>query len=97
MPLLSQSTSWGTEVLAQRIIYPDGDGVSVLIPAEQSGLTVEQTARKDVPEGVPYRIVEDADIPEDRTYRDLWTADFTNPDGYGIGAEAWFAEQENAG
>jgi hypothetical protein len=23
----------------------------------------------------------------------LWAADFRNPDGYGIGAEAWFAEQ----
>jgi hypothetical protein len=77
----------------QRIIYPSGAGVAVLIPAEKSGLPVDEIARKDVPAGVPYRIVATADVPEDRTQRDLWTADFSQPDGYGIGAGAWFAEQ----
>jgi hypothetical protein len=28
-----------------------------------------------------------------RTFRGAWEADFTNPDGVGIGADAWFAEQ----
>jgi hypothetical protein len=50
----------------QRIIYPNGDGVAVIIPAEKSGLPIEEIARKDVPEGVPYRIVATADIPIDR-------------------------------
>lgn len=76
----------------QRIIYPSGDGISVIIP---SGLLpIEDVARKDVPDGVPYRIVDEADIPSDRSERDRWEADFSTPDGYGIGAEAWFAEQE---
>ena len=78
----------------QRIIYPNGDGVSILIPAEKSGLPVQEIARKDVPTGVPFRIIATADIPSDRSERDLWTADFSQPDGYGIGADAWFAEQE---
>jgi hypothetical protein len=50
-------------------------------------------ARKDVPAGLPYLIVTDADLPADRSQRDAWTADFSNPHGHGIGAEAWFAEQ----
>jgi hypothetical protein len=78
----------------QRIIYPNDDGgIAVIIPAVCQ-LTVEQIAAKDVPAGKPYRIVSVDDIPADRTYRVAWTADFSNPDGYGIGHEAWFAEQE---
>jgi len=80
--------------MSQRIIYPSDDGICVLIPT--TVLPIAEVARKDVPAGYPYRIVDAADIPSDRTERDLWLADFTNPDGHGIGAEAWFAEQESA-
>lgn len=81
--------------MTQRIIYPtEGNGVAVLIPIPTEALPVAEIARKDVPAGVPYRIVDETDIPADRSERDLWTADFSSPDGYGIGAEAWFAEQE---
>jgi hypothetical protein len=80
--------------MADRIIYPDGDGVAVLIPA--GTLSTEEVARKDVPAGVPYRIVDESDIPADRSARALWTADFGDPDGYGIGPDAWFAEQTDA-
>jgi hypothetical protein len=66
----------------QRIIYPNGTGVSVIIPAD-CGLTIEQIAVKDVPPGVPYRIVDTIEIPTDRSQRSLWTADFITPDGYG--------------
>lgn len=77
----------------QRIIYPAAGGVAVIIPT--GVLPVSEVARKDVPAGVPYRIVDASDIPADRTERDLWTADFSEPSGYGIGAEAWFSEQES--
>ena len=57
----------------QRIIYPTDDGgVSVIIPAAECGLTIEEIAAKDVPAGKPYKIVDVADIPEDRTFRDAW-------------------------
>lgn len=69
--------------MAQRIIYPNGDGVSVVVPGK--GWDVAEVARKDVPAGIPYRIVDESDIPEDRSERDLWTADFSNPDGHGEG------------
>ena len=77
----------------QRIIYPtDNGGVAVLIPTGE--IEIAEVARKDVPAGAPYKIVDVADIPSDRTFRGAWEADFTNPDGVGIGADAWFAEQE---
>lgn len=66
-----------------RIIYPNGDGVSVIVPSPNWPGAIEALAAKDVPSGAPYRIVNDTDIPTDRTERDLWTADFSNPDGYG--------------
>ena len=57
----------------QRIIYPtDEGGVAVIIPAPDCGLTIEQIAAKDVPAGKPYKIVDAADIPSDRTFRDAW-------------------------
>ena len=56
----------------QRIIYPiDDGGVAILIPAD-CGLTIEEIAAKDVPAGKPYKIVDVADIPTDRTFRNAW-------------------------
>jgi hypothetical protein len=56
-----------------RIIYPNDDGgVAVIIPADECGLTIEEIAAKDVPAGKPYKIVDVADIPTDRTFRDAW-------------------------
>ena len=61
-----------------RIIYPnDNGGICILTPAPECGLSIEQIAAKDVPAGKPYKIVDAADIPADRTFRDAWTADFT--------------------
>ena len=52
----------------KRIIYQsESGGVAVIIPAESVDL-----ALKDVPEGVPYEIVDVADIPSDRTFRGAW-------------------------
>jgi hypothetical protein len=75
----------------QRIIYQTQNGVAILIPSGE--LTIEEVARKDVPAGVAYKIVDMADIPSDRTFRNAWEVNITEPDGVGIGAEAWFAEQ----
>ena len=56
-----------------RIIYPNDDGgVAVIVPAPECGLTIEEIAAKDVPVGKPYKIVDVADIPSDRTFRDAW-------------------------
>jgi hypothetical protein len=74
----------------QRIIYPTDDGgVSVIVPSPNclQEHTIEEIAAKDVPAGKPYKIVDVADIPSDRTFRDAWTvneADLTD----GVGAES---------
>jgi hypothetical protein len=57
----------------QRIIYPNDDGgVAIIVPAVECGLTIEQIAAKDVPQGKPYKIVDGSDIPTDRTFRNAW-------------------------
>jgi hypothetical protein len=59
----------------QRIIYPNDDGgVSILIPTPEYLVdhTIEELATKDVPAGKPYKIVDVADIPSDRTFRNAW-------------------------
>jgi hypothetical protein len=59
----------------QRIIYPtDNGGVAILIPAPEylETHTIEELAAKDVPAGKPFKIVDVADIPTDRTFRDAW-------------------------
>ena len=55
-----------------RIIYPTDDGVAIIVPAAECGLTIEEIAAKDVPAGTPYKIVDVADIPTDRTFRNAW-------------------------
>ena len=58
----------------KRIIYQnDESGISIIIPAEECGLTIEEIATKDVPQGKEYYIVNVSDIPEDRTFRNAWT------------------------
>jgi hypothetical protein len=60
-----------------RVIYPtDNGGVAIIVPAPewlaQEGNTVELLAIKDVPEGKPYKIIDTADVPSDRTFRNAW-------------------------
>jgi hypothetical protein len=57
----------------QRIIYTnENGGVCVVVPAPDSGLTIEEIAAKDVPKGVPFEIVDVETISSDRTFRNAW-------------------------
>jgi hypothetical protein len=61
--------------MTQRIIYPNDDGgVSIIIPTDEylADHTIEEIAAKDVPAGKPYQIVDVANIPTDRTFRNAW-------------------------
>ena len=42
-------------------------------PEALETMTVEQVARKDVPTGFAYKIVDDDFVPTDRTFRNAWT------------------------
>lgn len=78
--------------MGQVIVYQQDDGLIAIVYPSACGLPVEEIARKDVPAGKPFLIVDAADLPNGE-YHAAWTADFSTPDGYGIGADAWFAEQ----
>lgn len=57
----------------QRIIYTNENGeVLIIIPAPDSGLTIEEIAAKDVPTGVPFNIVDVSELPTDRHFRNAW-------------------------
>lgn len=65
------------------IVYNNSrGGMSILTPIE-CGLSLDEIAKKDVPRGTPYKIVDRDQLPSDRTYRDAWTLDAFEPDGVG--------------
>jgi hypothetical protein len=53
-----------------KIIYPTETGVAIIHPTGE--LSIEEVAAKDMPAGVPYRIVNDDEVPSDRTFRNAW-------------------------
>ncbi len=59
----------------KRIIYPtDEGGVAVIVPSDQylADHTIEELAVKDVPDGKAYQIIDEADVPSNRTFRNAW-------------------------
>ena len=59
-----------------KIIYKTPEGtVSVIYPSPEWTSTMEELAQKDVPTGLKYKIVEDSDIPSDRSFRNAWEVD----------------------
>jgi len=76
------------------IVFPNDEGhLTFCYIAPECQLPIEEIARKDVPAGKPYLIVPDEFVPKDHTFFNAFEADFSNPHGYGIGPDAWFAEQ----
>lgn len=78
--------------MSQVIIYPNDEGaLSVVFPAAECGLPIEEIAKKDVPTGKPYRIIDSAILPQDNMFFNAWEADFSNSDGvgadYGVGSD----------
>lgn len=78
--------------MSSHIIYPNGSG-GVCLVTPTGEMPVGEVARKDVPAGVPYLILDGSQVPPDHTFFSAWEADFNSPHGIGIGANAWFAEQ----
>jgi hypothetical protein len=68
-----------------RVLYPlDGGRVAVVVPAP--GATLERVLLRAVPAGSPYLVVPVESIPSDRTFREAWTADFTQAAINGVAA-----------
>jgi len=68
-----------------KIIYQEADGnVCVITPAANCSLSDAETAAKDVPTGLAYKIVADDVVPSERTFRNAWVVDAdTLTDGVG--------------
>lgn len=69
------------------IIYQQDDGsVAVIYPIAEyiKKYGIDAIAKKDVPAGKPYKIINAADLPTDRSKRDAWTVDIADlTDGVG--------------
>lgn len=70
----------------KRIIYKTPEGtVAVIIPTQEALdlYGIEAIALKDVPAGLPFKIIEETDLP-DRSLRNQWTVDMADlTDGVG--------------
>ena len=58
----------------KRFIYENDDGgISIVIPADNCPLTLEQIKDKDCPKDRPVYTVDKSAIPTDRSFRNAWT------------------------
>jgi hypothetical protein len=73
--------------MSKRILYKQDNGtISIIVPTADALqiMSIEEIARKDVPTGKAYKIVNASEISSDRTFRDAWTiADNELTDGVG--------------
>jgi len=53
-----------------KIIYSTKKGIAIIHPTGE--LSIEEVAAKDVPANVSFRIVDESEIPTDRTFRNAW-------------------------
>ena len=85
-----------------RIIFENQDkSIGILIPTQEciEIFGIEAIAKKDILEGLPYWIVEDDFIPQDRTFRGALEIDretMGEPHGYGHQANTFEEILENA-
>ena len=60
----------------KRIIYTQDNGVvAVIVPSPNEKRTVDEIAKKDVPTGKKYKIVDVSEVSSDRTFRHAWEID----------------------
>ena len=58
----------------KRFIYANDDGgISIVIPAANTDLTLDQIKDKDCPSGKTVYTVNKSEIPSDRSFRNAWT------------------------
>ena len=59
----------------KRIIYKNGDGVSIIAPSLKWVGTIDELAKKDVPTGKKYKVVDTSTLPDEREFRNAWEVD----------------------
>ena len=60
--------------MAKKILYKANDGVAVITPVPDWAGTIDELARKDVPTGEKYKIIDDSILPS-RDFRNAWEVD----------------------
>jgi len=57
-----------------RFIYTDDDGnLCIVVPSDNTSLTLDQIKAKDCPTGKTVYTVNKSAIPSDRSFRNAWT------------------------
>ena len=59
----------------KRLTYTNENGALCIVTPVDPSLTLEEVAKRSVPESVPHEVVNASDVPTDRTFRDAWKAD----------------------
>ena len=54
------------------IFNQDNSIAAVIYPRDDYADTIESLAEKDVPFGKSYKIIDMAELPQDRTFRNAW-------------------------
>jgi hypothetical protein len=78
----------------QLIVFPnpEREGGVCCTTLGETDLTIHEIAQLVTPAGQPYILVNRSDLPpDDGFWFEAWEADFSEPDGYGINNEEWFA------
>ena len=58
----------------KRFVYErDDGGITIVIPSDNCGLTLDEIKAKDCPNDRPVYTVDKSEIPTDRSFRDAWT------------------------
>ena len=57
-----------------RFIYDnDEGGITIVVPSDNCGLTLDEIKAKDCPSGKTVYTVDKSAVPTDRSFRDAWT------------------------
>lgn len=69
------------------IIYKEDKGTVSVVHPTQTALAIfdiDEIAKRSVPHGKPYKIIDASELPSDRSQRDSWVVDDTDlTDGIG--------------
>lgn len=66
-----------------KIIYPNGNGGVALAAVSPKYTDLVAAGKKFVPKSLPFKVVNESELPEDDTFFDAWEYDFSNNDGVG--------------
>lgn len=66
-----------------KIIYPSPSGGVAVAAVNPKYSDLVVAGKKFVPKGLPFKIVQDSDLPKDDTFFDAWEYDFSVKDGVG--------------